>query len=142
MKIGFSGTREGMTPGQKGQVRSILTMLVVSEAHHGDCIGADEDFHLLVREVSITQGFIAPIVIHPPDVKRYRANIVGDESWVEKPYLTRNKDIVECSEFLIATPKGKQRTRSGTWSTVRYAHFMKRPMLIVYPDGTRISRWT
>src|SRR5690606_39175520 len=55
--------------------------------------------------------------------------------------LARNKHIGESSEVLVATPATKKEVmRSGTWSTIRYALKMERPVFVVYPDGTHELR--
>ena len=54
----------------------------------------------------------------------------------EKPYLDRNKDIVDETNILMACPnKAEEVQRSGTWSTVRYARKVGKAVLIVYPSG-------
>ena len=54
-----------------------------------------------------------------------------------KPYLDRNKDIVLETQTLVATPaETTEQLRSGTWSTVRYARKLKRPAVLILPDGT------
>ena len=61
-------------------------------------------------------------MIHPPDVGALRVFCSADEALAPLPYLTRNKQIVDASEVLVACPQSaKEEMRSGTWSTVRYA---------------------
>jgi hypothetical protein len=98
-------------------------------AHHGDCVGADHTFHLYAA----TLGFYT--VIHPPIHTRWRAYCQGDEHLEAKEYLLRNKDIVRAVDILIACPSGEEKLRSGTWSTVRYARGLGKPIHIVRPDG-------
>ena len=43
MIIGFTGSRKGMTGEQAAVVMRLL--LSATEGHHGDCVGADEQFH-------------------------------------------------------------------------------------------------
>lgn len=52
----------------------------------------------------------------------------------------RNHDIVDATEWLIATPKKFEEIRSGTWATVRYAKKVKKPVTIIWPDGS-IEEW-
>jgi hypothetical protein len=100
--------------------------------HHGDCIGADAMAH------HIADTFFMSIVVHPPDNSAARANCTarwGQATWRDpKPYLERNKDIVDSCEFLIACPKGRiEERRSGTWATVRYARNTGKPVIILEP---------
>jgi len=130
MKIGFTGTREGMTDEQKSKVSEILKDFDIEEAHHGDCVGADSDFHEMLDENVIH--------IHPPKNESKRAFCEGGIVYSGRPYLVRNRDIVNSSDILIATPKDmKEHFRSsGTWATIRFARHRKIPIYIVWPDGT------
>lgn len=116
MKVGFTGTRKGMSPRQRRQLAAILH--AVTEIHHGDCVGADEQAHELAVEAGIRR------VVHPPSNPGKRAWCgIDDGSTVlpAKPYLARNRDIVDACDVLMAAPYGPEEVRSGTWSTVRYA---------------------
>jgi hypothetical protein len=101
------------------------------EVHHGDCIGADAQLHTLAKAAGLK------IIIHPPiDPKKRAFCQEYDEIREEKPYLDRNKDIVNESEFLIATPRTMHEVlRSGTWATVRYARSTNIDIAIIEPDG-------
>lgn len=133
--IGFTGTREGMTDAQRETVEQLLTGFQPAEAHHGDCVGADAQFHNIA--IWDTQ---AQMVIHPPKNGRYRAycdtDFCGGEVRPERGYQDRNEDIVDDSDLLIATPKSITDTRGGTWNTIRYANSQSRWVILVHPDGT------
>ena|SRR5215217_5693782 len=132
--IGFTGTREGLTEAQYLTLRSEITRRSLSPAaifRHGDCIGADSDAHDVVRTCSH-----ARIIGHPPTKSTLRAWRKCDHLMPERPYLDRNRDIVNMSDELIACPDGPERQRSGTWSTVRYALKGHRQVTIIMPDGT------
>lgn len=137
MILGFTGTQVGMTAPQLAALKRVLRVYNPTEFHHGDCIGADAQAH-----ESVALYTLAHIVIHPPVDERKRAwcNIVKvspEQRVLEpKPYLVRNKDIVNASEGLLATPKGPEELRSGTWSTIRYARKCSKKVLIVWPDGS------
>jgi hypothetical protein len=48
-----------------------------------------------------------------------------------KPFLDRNKDIVNSCDILIACPENDiEVLRSGTWSTIRYAKKINKPVLL------------
>jgi hypothetical protein len=133
--VGFSGTRAGMTSSQIYKVDSLLDDDIITQiAHHGDCIGADEDFHKL----AILQGLY--IIGHPPLKEKLRANCQFDELRDPKGYVERDHDIVDESDWLIFTPlKYIEILRSGTWATIRYAKKKNKQGFIVWPDGTLIT---
>lgn len=129
MKAGFTGSQEGMTSGQSARLSEIIAQLSPTEFHHGDCIGADEQAHTIVR--SLTK---AKIIIHPPENVTKRAYCEGDIILKPEDYLTRNRAIVAATDCLIATPNTKYEVvRSGTWSTVRYATRFSRVIHLLLP---------
>lgn len=129
IKYGFTGTRNGMSTEQKNNVIKLLQKDIDDkkkiEAHHGDCIGADKDFHNICTNLKIT------VIIHPPDNDKLRAFCKSDNVRNQLPYLDRNKNIVNETNILIACPVSKdEELRSGTWMTIRYAKKINRPVLI------------
>jgi hypothetical protein len=125
-----------MTHAQKNAVEDLIVEFNPREVHHGDCIGADEDFYNIVLALSN-----AIVIAHPPDDPRKRAFTKVDVFRPEKKYLRRNKDIVAESDVLIATPKQfdepsyYSRSKGGTWATVGYARKAGIPIYKVFPDG-------
>lgn len=134
MKVGFTGTRKGMTSAQKHSLRMILLSLKCNTFSHGDCVGADEEAHAIAGELG------AVVVVHPPINDKLRAYVTGNFILETKPvcdYLVRNKHIVDSTEHLIATPETyTSAPGSGTWGTIRYARKIGRPRTIILPDGT------
>jgi hypothetical protein len=130
IKIGFSGTSDGMTLNQKYFLRKILVKSQ-GEFHHGDCVGSDAQAHDIAEEC------LLEIVIHPPLYSKYRAFKKTSRILDPKEYLARNWDIAMACDELIATPKGlKEELRSGTWATVRYFKKLVKPVTLIFPDGT------
>ncbi len=138
MHIGFTGTQKGMTNTQSEKVEELLLGVMKYESamghniilHHGDCVGADEDVHMMARAMGTFD-----IAIHPPLNPSRRAHMKGDITFEEGGYLDRNKVIVQMSDILIAAPASEAVRRSGTWATIRYARTRKVPITIVMPDG-------
>lgn len=136
MRVGFTGTQHGMTKPQLLAVTRIFNLwynrtkegLVV---HHGDCIGADAEFHGIAIQH-------AAIELHPCTIESKRAHCQGaDFEHPALPPLDRNGRIVEACEILLAAPSsGIEERRSGTWSTVRRARNARKPVVVVDPDGT------
>lgn len=141
MRVGFSGTQEGMT---ETQVRIVSFRLSQHgnegcEFHHGLCIGADEQAHRL----ALKWGY--RVHGHPPAWAGKMANLPPTDFAMLYPalsYLDRNKRIVEDCDLLIAAPNGPEIVRSGTWSTIRHARKLRRPVMLVMPNGdVTLERW-
>lgn len=123
MIIGFTGTREGMSLRQKMALVALLRDLRPSAMHHGDCIGADAQAHLLASMLAI------PLYLHPAAGKGEDgmhvlcARSLAYASRAEPlPPLARNALIVVACDVLIAAPlTDTEEMRSGTWHTVRLA---------------------
>jgi hypothetical protein len=90
--------------------------------HHGDCVGADAEAHAIALERSLR------IYLHPPDVDAKRAFCPeASFTFAPRPYLERNRAIVNACRVLIAAPsQSAEVLRSGTWATVRYARRTRR----------------
>lgn len=129
MRLGMTGSRTGMNDSQRAQLHAWLEQnLSVTEAHHGDCVGADAQFHQIVTDLGIN------VIVHPPDVSGCRAYCHSHDVRAPRPFLERNRDIVDSSDVLLAFPATKhEELRSGTWSTVRYARKMNKPVHVFYP---------
>jgi hypothetical protein len=141
MRIGFTGTRRGLTRPQDAALQHLLRSLEnVQEAHHGDCQGADQCFHFLVKDIhpSVRR------VLHPPLETAARAFCVAEEHRPPLTYLARNRALVEAlvdtEDVLVACPnEAAEQRRSGTWSTVRYASGLGKGVLLVLPRGLVVS---
>jgi hypothetical protein len=128
--VGFTGTRTGLTARQKTLLVETMRLLNPACVHHGDCVGADAQLHALIRE----QFPAIRLAIHPPTQDRYRAFCQGDELYPARPYLHRNRCIVDVTQTLIACPRtNDEEQRSGTWATVRMARRLNHPVLILSP---------
>jgi hypothetical protein len=133
--IGFTGTRRGMTDGQKRRVRDLLMhharrvdRLRNLCVHHGDCKGADADFHNIASSLRLHR------TIHPPANDRLRAFCAGDVCLEPLPYRKRNTNILLACDLLVATPaQAHEINYSGTWATIREARRMGRAIIILEP---------
>lgn len=130
MNVGFTGTQRGMNEAQWRTFWSLLVDRAPGDFHEGDCIGADAQAAHGARLAHFR------IVSHPPTNSGKRAFFAADVEWPAAPYLDRNKQIVSASEEMIATPgEFEEQLRSGTWSTVRYARRVGKPVHVILPDG-------
>jgi hypothetical protein len=134
--VGFTGTKNGMKPNQREELREYLTKLFelgYRVFHHGDCIGADAQAARIAKDI----GFY--LICHPGHPKdknntMFRAfTDFNDEVREAKPFIARDHDIVDESNTMVATPAGEEVPRSGTWTTVRYARKRRKSLHIIYP---------
>ena len=128
MKVGFTGSRHGMSQAQKEAFVHGLLESGITEFHHGDCVGADEEAHHIVREFFPD----VHIVCHPPKSPNSRAFTKCNEYRDPLPYIPRDKKIVDETEFLFGAPLTDEEViRSGTWTTIRYAKKLQKPYKIL-----------
>jgi hypothetical protein len=134
MKLGFTGTREGMSSDQVHVVTALVLALEPEEIHHGDCVGSDEDMHNIALNLEI------PVVIHPPSKSALRANRIEGTIREPKAYLARDRDIVAETDVLLATPLGmSEKSSGGTWATINMARKDgSKTVYIVFSDGQTI----
>lgn len=140
MKIGFTGTRQGMTPQQRTSLSFVLRAYVQTNGsnrlpfHHGDCIGADSEAHNIARDLGCY------IIIHPPTKSSNRAYRGGDFVHATLPYMDRNRAIVAECDVIIGCPKEYDTVRrSGTWATMRFAQRAGKPVVMIRPDGEVVT---
>lgn len=132
--VGFTGSRHGMTAHQAETLRTLLSHDRWGEIHHGDCVGSDAQAHGIARQMGIA------VVVHPPKHWNWRAGLEGDKTFPPSGYLDRNRDIVNMTDALIATPKSVDgMSVGGTGYTVRYALYIGRPVFVISPNG-RVMR--
>lgn len=132
--LGFTGTRQGMNATQSKYLPEIIFNLTsdngIEKAYHGDCRGADTQFHRMMLDKKI------PIYICPTFGKDRAFNRHATFVHRAQQALVRNKYIVKQSDYLIATPKEQYEIqRSGTWATVRYGRAAGIPVFVILPDG-------
>lgn len=128
-RYGFTGTRTGMTEAQLAWLATTLER--GAPVHHGGCVGADAQMHHHALAVG------SEVTVHPPINPKLRMPDDPRALWLPaKDYLARDRDIVDSTDLLLATPDGPPRPRSGTWYTIDYATRTGKPVIICYPDGT------
>ena len=128
MKVGFTGTRQGMSQHQKEQFVLEMLKLNPTEFHHGDCIGADAEAHDIVREFFPN----IRIIIHPPISVKLRAFKKGNEYKDSESYISRNHNIVDTVEYMFGAPKSNnEELRSGTWATIRYTKKINKTITVL-----------
>lgn len=123
-----------MTAPQREAVWRLLVSMAPQEAHHGDCVGADEEFAELARRAG------ARVIAHPPRDERLRAHAYADETREPDDFLARDRAIVAETEVVVAAPRqetepAKTPRGSGTWYTAKYARRAGRTQITVFPDG-------
>lgn len=132
--IGFTGTRHGMAKPQLNKVRFIMEAITAAEPptlFHGDCVGADEQAAIIAAEL----GWLTDASPGPDPARRacHPSTVVRDP----RPFLERNRFIVDNADLLIAAPAGREDRRSGTWHTVSYARSRDIPVIVIAPGRWR-----
>lgn len=123
MKIGFTGTRAGMSPAQRSQLQYVLAVLRYADRmagretvfKDGDCeTGADRDARALAASLGCTSE------PEPPAARTAAA------------LLARDSAIAKWCSIMIAAPlTDKEALRSGTWATVRYSRKAGKPVVML-----------
>ena len=131
--VGFTGTRSGMSGAQRSRMQTLMRLLKVTELHHGQCVGADEQAAIIAGQAG------AHVVSHPPENTSLMSVVPADEVREPRAYLARNRDIVDECEHLLVCPLGEETQRSGTWSTVRYARRTGRSYIVIRRDGVVVQ---
>lgn len=146
--LGFSGTQQGMTIQQILSLRQLLNTFEPKpvQFHHGDCIGADQEFH---NSVLLTHGGKAEIHMWPTNILGKRAHCDKIYSYKGARYvvhpvmdpLERNAVIARTCRVVIIAPKDfEENIRSGTWVTFRRAINYRKQTIIIWPDGRTEER--
>lgn len=136
--IGFTGTRNGMTPEQRAAVVNLMESHKPKTVVHGACVGADTDF------VEIARKYQCVVVARPGhgrngDTAFQSARAIELSDVVHEPqqFPARNRAIVKEATMIIACPPSKPLLdRGGTVMTINFARKAKKSISIVYPDGS------
>ena len=133
-RIGFTGTRHGITSLQRSELERLLRDLRPGELHHGQCVGADAEAH----DIALDFG-VPAIIVHPSNDPTLTAVRAPGKSRVVSYLppadpLKRNKAMVRAVDTLIAAPAtAEEQVRSGTWFTIRFARRLGSVEVIVLP---------
>lgn len=141
MKVGVTATAEGLTPEQELGLAALLVQLGDGDDWllHGCCIGGDAQLWEIARHRLgwRTHGHPGRGLTDPARAITFD-DLLDPVPSTKTPELTRNRLIVARSEVLLVGPSGyREKRRSGTWATYRYAVAAGLPLIIVYPDGTQ-----
>lgn len=146
--IGFTGTRHGMKPRQKQALRERVSRLLDQiDAHggsivmpalmaeHGDCVGADAEFHEICVSLGIACG------IRPGSFDNLRAYCDGILLERPKHPMARNADIVADADILFGCPDTfSPQKGSGTWATIGMAMKKGITVVTIFRDGS-VKQW-
>lgn len=141
LKLGITGTRNGMTKFQKENLEKVIETLIFEKEydsrilHHGHCVGVDVEVAKVLK-----RKFNFYIISHPP----IKTDLIGicenDEERQAKSYFSRNRNIVNESDLLLVIPaQNSPQSFGGTWYTHDYAKENKKPYIILYPDGSIVK---
>lgn len=134
-KIGFIGTRHGMSESQKAAFEEFIQSKEFTEFHHGDCIGSDKQAHEIVDHFRKDSQKDIKIIGHPPKSQKTRAYCDFDIEMIPDTFYNRNHHIIEATDIFVANPDVSERVKSGTWDSIRYARRMKKSVYIIHKSG-------
>lgn len=133
-RIGFTGTRDLQLISDERKKGIINFFIDLLDKHvdrditiiHGGARGVDTYIHDIA-------------LVHDLNVEIYPAHnspLANEEKYVmalPKNPLSRNKDIVDNSDLIVAVPidPENEELRSGTWATVRYARKLNREIIFL-----------
>jgi hypothetical protein len=138
MRVGFTGTRHGMSAAQLDQLGFVLGLLMMSSPRpimfdHGDGPGVDgrPSADAQAAQLAERYGFVpAP---HPVEQAE-------NETWASAA-LRRDRVIAATCDVLVAAPRrDAEEVRSGTWATVRYAREAGKPVVMLSRGDVRRSK--
>lgn len=144
MIVGFTGTRNGMTPEQRGRVGRMLSRWQLGDTLlgiHGDCVGADADFDAICCELGIVR-WCRPCTLKGEVVHPFRAKTGAVQIALPTNPMARNRRIAEQCDVMIGCPPNDFELwrGSGTWATIRCGVRYGKRVHVVYPDGSVEAR--
>lgn len=133
--VTVTGTRRGATQHQLNGLVSAWRKDRPDLMLNGSCKGVDAQASLEARDLGILFELYPAFEIGTAT----RADIKGAVMVHPiQPPLVRNKIMVNRCELVYALPGEMHEVqRSGTWHAIRYARSQDRPIVIIFPDGTR-----
>jgi len=144
-RLGFTGTREGLTVGQRQALDRRVQELVCEHAGkvvavHGACVGADAAFDRVCIDHTIPRSHRPGPV---PALRMKNSQTLGSFVFSPEPFEVRNKKIAESVDHLLVCPKQMtEQRRGGTWQTYRFGLRRDIQITTFFPDGTTHDRWT
>lgn len=134
MKLGISGTRDGMTDAQRKSFQWVYDRYSVDEFHHGSCKGVDVE----AARIAVHENGVPKCVCHPgPDGDPCRENSGCDDVVLSpKNHFDRNRDIANAVDVMTIIPKQSTWQKfGGSWMSHDYTVKIAKPVVIIWPDG-------
>lgn len=138
MKVGFTGTRHGMTAEQFSAFERWWRWEQPHELHHGDCVGADDQAARFVYDLNEAGSPVRYLVVaHPPVDEKLRAFSPSHVLRLPLTHFARNRNIVDGTDILVCCPfEAERQDRGGTWYTYDYAVKRGKVVYLIRPDGS------
>jgi len=118
VRVGFTGTRRGMSQPQKDQLAFVLGIC---------CLPPGQEFHYGTHESAVLLADVEAATIAASFGFRLRPHYArsGEE-------LQRDMEQVASVDLLIAAPlTDREKIRSDTWATVRRARAARKPVVML-----------
>jgi hypothetical protein len=146
--IAVTATRDGLTTEQAQKFRAYVAAIAKKVATeeipmrsclrlvHGNCDGGDLELALIAYRLGVE------VEAYPSDLPGAGRRIFyyNHATAVPRPPLERNERLVEMGNVVLAFPKNfHEELRSGTWHAIRAAKRRRRPLSIIWPNGTETT---
>lgn len=138
MKLGITGTRDGMTEAQEKVFRKVIAGFSFPEVHHGSCEGVDIQAARIIHEIcSPWKQGVWRCICHPgPEGIGDGISGVDTDRLPPLGHFARNRAIVDEIDLLIVIPREtEQQEFGGTWYTHDYAIKKSKDLMVIWPDG-------
>lgn len=131
--IGFVGTPQGLTRGQRAAINDIFrearSLVGVYQVHHCSRRGADEEAHYIAAEHK------AVLVIHPHANSLYSVKLSAHQRRPTWPSFLAARDLVnEVSLLLVAPAFGPENDNVHNWDVVEQARKKPIAVLTIIPE--------
>ena len=134
MRVGFTGTRFGMTEKQRNNFLQLIAGWEPTEFHMGCCKGADKEAAAIYWALCDAPYIVGhPGPLHDPwqDPEVFS---LCSEIRPRTNHFARNRNIVHVCDVLLAAPKEPFRQpRGGTWYTYDQAQKIARQTIVLMP---------
>lgn len=136
--IGMTASRFGFSDMQNRRVDEILDFYADFIGIHGDCKGGDEQFDRKCKTRGKIRWAYPGFPAGRTNDFRWRAWCDCEKIFEPRPFMVRNRHIVEACDLLIGCPQNGSPS-SGTNLTIKLAKQLRKNHVVIDRQG--LARW-